>query len=477
MRYYALVVFLVATGLTLGGCGKKTEKTDKAEKAEKSEKSEPVAVDEPTEEKAEEPAEKAAPEKAEEPKAEEPKAEEPKAEEPKAEAPKAEAPKAEAPKAEEPKAEAPAAKVGELVGKGAAAVEAVKAATDTKGEALSPAEYEKLVLALAACKITERGIDWKCAELKALNKARNAKTSLKDAAGIWSGLGRKHIAHANPAVRYKSTQLMSSFFGAGNDTQKVVMERITKEEHPAVLRQLVNVVGSRGKSNPAIAKMLLANADHKEPVVRKECISWLTTSFNEGVEGRLEKVIEKMTKDKDVEVQAYACERAGGLGDDKLIPIYEKLTADTSNEKLYAGCMKGLLNTWFSYPFFNTSNEKGYKLFLERLKAEPRSKNVPPWTIMSSFQPFERDSRGLKAWKEKVKFFKADEVIEAVKSVVEDEKANWMARNGGVKSMLALGAPKATFEAMVKACTGDDGKPTCNSWVHKSLTEAVGKAK
>ncbi len=361
--------------------------------------------------------------------------------------------------------------VDTLVEKGRGAVDRAKALSDTKGKALTPAQYEKLLLALAECKVTDDGIDYKCDAYKKIQKARNAKTTLKDMAGAMSGLGKKHLGHKHPAVRIRAAQMMSSFLGSSEETRKIILATIAKEKHPAVVAALMEVVGSSGSKDPAVGKMLLAKADDPSPVVRRKAIGWLTSSWSKKVAGRIAKLKEKMEKDPDPKTQQAACSQAGKTGDDQLIPAYTKLTKDDKNPDLYSACMKGLLEMFASYPFFETHSEKAYKLFLKRLGDKPRSEKRPPWSIMSSVGHLGDKRDKLKKWRANAPWFKAADVIKALEAVVKDEKANWMARTGAVKSILALGAKKAQLEALEKACKD------CNNHVKKSLKDAVGKAK
>ena len=43
---------------------------------------------------------------------------------------------------------------------------------------------------------------------------------------------------------------------------------------PAVLRAMIEVVGSKGKANPEIGQMLVEKADHESPIVRKTALLW-----------------------------------------------------------------------------------------------------------------------------------------------------------------------------------------------------------
>ncbi len=373
-----------------------------------------------------------------------------------------------------PAADAPALPVpDELAKKVQGVADKAAALADVEAPALTAEQYEALLLGLGGCKVTDSGhIEPACPALKEFDQARRAKTALKDLAGMMGPLGRKHIGHESAAVRVKAAQLMGSMFGADAGTQQVILEAIGKELEPAVVRAMLEVVGSRGKANPEVGKLLLAQAGHASPLVRRAALGWLATSFNQGLPGGVEKLIAAIEKDPDPEVRRFACENAGKLADDKLLKIYERGTADTKDPKLYAACMRGLVRMWLFFPFFENANRKAYELTLKRLAARPRSKDLPPWTLMNEFRHLGQDSDKVKAWKAKAAWYDQAKLVAAIQQVVEDPAANWMARNGGVESLLGLGAPKATFDAMLGKC-GD----RCDAQVKRKLEEAAAKAK
>jgi hypothetical protein len=105
--------------------------------------------------------------------------------------------------------------------------------------------------------------------------------------------------------------------------------------------------------------------------------------------------------------------RAGRLGSDEPVALYEKLTApgprDRDRRELYAACMEGLARMFHDHPSFETANEKAYQLFLRRLDERPRTEHSPPWTVMSWFCYFshEADPAKLAAWKQRATWFDA----------------------------------------------------------------------
>jgi hypothetical protein len=339
--------------------------------------------------------------------------------------------------------------------------------------ALTPEKYEQMLLAMAACEIKERNLDPNCPQKQEFDKLRSRNTSLKDLAGLNSGLGQKHIRHESPAVRLWAAGMTGSVFGANPESQKVVLEAAAQEQHPAVLRAMLDAIGSRLGANEGIYELVTRSVEHPEEMVRVEAVSNLT-AWGEKKEGALEKVLWVIENDPSPKVRQFACESVGRMEDERALPLLEKLTADPATDKsLYAECMDGLVKMFAGYPKPDEPSEKAYRLVLARLAAEPRTADRPPWGIMSSFRSVVSDNPNdsfHKKWAEKATWFKADELIEALGKVVADRNANWMARTGAVETMQKLGAPKTAFESLLQGYAEASGS---DSHVKKKLDEAV----
>ena len=350
------------------------------------------------------------------------------------------------------KAEGAAAEVSGKIAEAAGMLE--------KGGPISAAEYEKLILAHASCKVTDNGIDSKCDAVKNL-RARTKRGQLaKGVLGGNAGLGRKLIGHEAPAVRIKAANMMGSMLGTASKSQDVIVEAAAKEKHPGVLKAMIRTVRNDGAKNEKVGKMLLGFADHDNAMIRKEAVYALSSSWNKELEGGPEKLISMMKDDKDMEVRKAACEYAGGLGD----------------EKLWGDCFEGLVSMWADYPLYGTSNQDAYKLTLKLMNDKPRTENIPPWTAMSEFGHLgSTTNKKVGEWKSKATWYKEDDVKKALSAIVADGDANWMARTGATKSLAKLGTSKADLEKLRKGL-GD--KPTGkDSHVAKELDKAIAAAK
>lgn len=321
---------------------------------------------------------------------------------------------------------------------------------------LDMATYKKLLLDHAQCEIQNDAIDPKCPAVKALQDAMSGSRMAADLAGGAAALGKELLGHESPAVRIKAAGLMASIMGTSAESQELIVEAAKKEKHPAVLRAMVRTVANDGAKNPKVAEMLLSMASHESPTVRREVVFALSSTWNREMKGGPEKLAEMMEKDADMEVRKAACEYAGRLGDEKLIPAYTKLTADP-DEILRGSCLKGVVAMWWSFPFHDTTSQKAYKLTLSVLKKKPRTKNFPLWTVPGTFKSINADK--FAEWQKKAPWYKQAELMAVLTDLVKDGNVNWLGRVGAVESLAKLGAKKAELEKLRKSFgepKGDD---------------------
>ncbi|MCC6215501.1 MAG: HEAT repeat domain-containing protein [Polyangiaceae bacterium] len=336
---------------------------------------------------------------------------------------------------------------------------------DPKAE-LSEELYDRLVAGMAECTLVGPAVDPKCAGYDRFRRARSRAAAQKNLGTLNANVGRKHIGHASAAVRLQAAQLLQSAFGVDASAQGAVVEAGKKETEPAVLAAMLRVVGSRHKQAEDVKALLLQMADHADETVRKEALSWFLTSFGEGVPGTFEKVLERMEKDPSVTVRAFLCDRLYGSGDERALPVFEKLLKDKETPKqVYDGCWSGLIKSWTGFPRPSNPSKKGYELTLSILEAKPRTGERPSWSGLANLRAaqteFRPNDKFGTEWFEKVKpWYKRDRLLKVLEDLVTDPKANWMARTGAVDVMKELGAPKAVFERLLKkyekADKGDD---------------------
>ncbi len=374
-------------------------------------------------------------------------------------------------------------KVGKIAGKIPGAPDLVDKAKDLKataegmakeGASLTLDQYEALLVGLSACQVDDRGIDRKCEAWAKYNEARkNRRDLIKAAGGGLSNLGKKHISHESPAVRLQAATLMGSLFGASQESQQAIVDAAKKETVPGVLKAMLRTVSSSISKNPAVLALMMQYTSHENAQVRKEVVSALTSSWSKGTEGTLEKAMQMVEKDADEDVRRYGCSRLGARGDERALPLLEKLTADASKDpRLYADCMRGLIGMWSSPIVHDAPSKKAYELTLKRLKQTPRSEHMPAWASLSSMMWAKNDK-----FQQRADWFKKDELLTALSEIVKDRGAYWMARTSAVDTMKELGADKPMLETLKATYADAKDKPGQDKHVLDKIEKALSASK
>ncbi len=331
---------------------------------------------------------------------------------------------------------------------------------------LTPEIEEQFLQELKDCKVDDSGVDSTCEAQKRWAKSRSHKSLVKAAVGS-SSLGAKYIGDASPAIRLTAAGLMGSLFGADAKSLEIVVDAANKEAIPGVLAKMINTVGSKVKDD-SVRTLVMKSTDHESERVRTESLSWLTTSFATGVDGAWEKTVEKLDKDPSIKVRAFVCSRLYGTSDERAVPILDRYLSDKSTPNdLYKGCFDGATSTWTGFPKPAKPSKKGYEVSMRHLEEVPRTKERPPWSSISTLRSANTDVKPTDTfgtrWVENVKgWYKQDRLLKALEALVGDSNANWIGRTSAIDAMKELGAPKATFERMLKkfekADKGDDSQ-------------------
>ncbi len=353
------------------------------------------------------------------------------------------------------------------------AAKGVEALAKGDGQGITVEAYEALMLKLTECEVTDSGIDRKCPAYKALRETRkNRGTLVKDWGGAMAGLGKKHIAHAHPAVRIQAASLMGSIFGTSADSQNLIIDAAKAEKHPEVLKQMLRTVASAIAKNDAVRELMLANAGHADPKVRMEVVSALTSTWAKGTTDTLEKAMELVEKDPEADVRNYACRRLGERADERVLPLLTKLTKTPGEDgKRYSACFRGIISMWSSPVAHAKPSEQAYRLTLALLKKTPRSNVHPPWTAIPAME-WAKQAR----FQENAPWFKKQALIDVLGSVVGDKDANWLARSSGVDAMTKLGAQKADLEK-AKAAYGKADPVGTDKRIVDKLDKAIAELK
>lgn len=335
--------------------------------------------------------------------------------------------------------------------------------------ALSDDEYRKLVLAYAECAINEDGsVDRDCPAVKAKRDAVSGKTFVSNLAGGRQALGVELLEHPSPAVRLEATKLVGSILGLG-DLRARVLAFAQKETHPAVLAELIAIIGSSAHKEPPVAALMERHAGHESALVRKAVVSAWATRENQQVAATRERAHAMTRSDASDDVRAAGCTELGETGHAEHMPLYRAMLADTSlAESLRVACLNGLVQMWFDWPFLRNGNEEAYRLTLAMWNATPRT------SLRSLRIPgFHHEPHGFAEWRARATWFDPTEVRSALVELVADPAVDWMVRTGALRNVVHLGASREELTALRGRISAG---PSGSSFVIKDLDAAIAKA-
>jgi len=323
--------------------------------------------------------------------------------------------------------------------------------------ALEP--YERIVRNIEKCTLEGNAITQTCPAMQSFQSEMAGVSP-----DIQIKVGEKMIGHASPAVRVQAATMMR-VRGQLTPASLAAIEKVARgERDPRVLEAFIRIAGKQGAANPSAAALLLTAAGHADTGVRLDAIEAIAAVENRGMHGAAEKLVALAETDSDPRVRRAACEQAGRLGTDTVLPLYERTTANVTDPDFYAACMEGLAAMFHNAPRFDTASEGAYRLFLRRLEETPRSEHSPPWTVMSTFCYFthEADLDKLAAWKQRATWFDANEVKRVLTGVIVDRAVSEQARLAAIESLVGLGVTPAETATLRAKLTLPADKPVAD---------------
>jgi hypothetical protein len=292
--------------------------------------------------------------------------------------------------------------------------------------ALEP--YERIVRGFDQCALEGNQIVSTCPARAAFeSEMRGVSTAIR------AKVGAKMIAHASPAVRVQAASMVAL---------SVLAQAAKSEADPRVLEAFVRIAGKQATQDRDASALLLAAARHHDSGVRLDAVDAIAA--NGTMPGAAEALVALAETDADPTVRRAACEQAGRVGSDVVLPLYERATQAATDPNLYAACMQGLAARV-------TASEPAYRLFLRRLGETPRSEHTPPWTVMSLFCDLAPDQRP--AW------FDAAEVRRVLASIITDHAASMQARSAAIESLAGLQATPVELLNLKKSLAAPADKP------------------
>jgi hypothetical protein len=332
-------------------------------------------------------------------------------------------------------------------------------------DAMVPVEYEALILSFGKCEMQDGKPDVKCISHKAVPKHRKArKMDGKDVYGVH----KKMIRHKHPAVRgYAYDQLEN----LEDEAQiKEILEQMKNDKDSYVLSRGIRAMKNSLKHSKDLTDFVKGNIKHEHKDVRISVANAMGSKWNKDVEGLVDGLRTLLT-DTDVDVRKTACQMAGSLGNDTIVPDMVKVI-DNNEDKAQGECAKALVAMWYDFPAHENTSEAAYKAYLDYLKKAPRTANLPEWQAITNLK--NTGKAKFDAWKAKATYFKAEELVAALADIAKDDAASKLARTNAI-DVIAVHGTKADLEGMkdaIAASTSKDAKA-----VQESLNKAISKAK
>lgn len=317
-----------------------------------------------------------------------------------------------------------------------------------KGEGLREAHYEALMLDLASCEIDAKHgfLERDCPSLERLTQVRKKHNRhIKNMTAMWSRIGQKHLGHPSPSVRLYAVQKLGSLFTVNEAGQKILLTAAAKETSPAVLITMVRTSRNAMGKHESMSKFVLEHSRHDDVGVRREALLALVSPWAMGTEGTLERAMEMIRTDPEMEIRKLGCAGIGARADDRALPLLEEYTAWPAKEKeLYDECYRGLVEMWAARVVHKRPSEAAYKLTLERLEQKPRTQQHPSWKIVSSL-----GIGGREQFLERAPWYEPKRMNALLSDLIGDENFNWLGRRSAIDALVLAGASSAQLKEVL----------------------------
>ncbi len=330
-----------------------------------------------------------------------------------------------------------------------------------KKPTLDPVAYEALILAHKDAKPDPASffrLDAKAPSVKALSQIRS-KYNLPSSDVFIDRL----LANPSPSVRAKAVTLLGgSLFGTTAAHRAKVKELIAKETDDAVIGTIVSTFANDGAKEPEIGAFLVKCLSSENPAVRRAVVVFSTSSWNFKTPGLSEKIAELILTEKDAKVRNDFLERAGSLGKDVIFESYNKVLDGTEAADIKAKALSGLLKMWWSFPLYNTYNEKAYRktlAYIPLIKDEAVNKKLF-YVLGSALGQKASSVRTLDEYAKNAPWYKGDEVRKVILPLVDYTNMDTMTRAKLLKALNLHGAPKKEVAPLVQKRIDDPATKT-----------------
>ena len=372
-----------------------------------------------------------------------------------------------------------AASLPEAQGTAALAQEAVQNMASSKP--LEQQHYEALLLQLESCPIDPKlgYIKMECEALQALTRSRTyMNRRVANMGTMWEALAHKHMAHPSEGVRLHALQLLGPKFVETPRGQKLLVEAGEQEESVPVLLSMVRLARNGIGEHAALAKFVMDQSRSEHVPVRREALIALTSSWAIKAEGTMERALEMIASDPDVELRQIGCVNLGARADDRALPLLEQMTAwPAAQPELYDSCWRGLVGMWATSVNLKRPSKAAYELTVARLKQQPRGEKNPSWQVAGQFR-----HAWSEAFRERATWFDEPAFGALMVELITDEQWNWLGRRSALGSYVeGTRMSSAQLEAFRKKHFNDglitEQTPEKQAFMIRQLAEQLERVK
>lgn len=226
-----------------------------------------------------------------------------------------------------------------------------------------------------------------------------------------------------PQVRgYAASSVSTMFTGLSEGDRARCLKLIETETDDYVLLCLTKALYNSANEDPKIGEFLLKMADDDNAIIRENGVLGLTSYWSIGVDGAVEKVIERMN-DENMSVREVACMYCSGLEDTRVIEPLKAILDNPDEAELHPECLQAMIDFWYDYPFFKDTNEEAYQITMDYLRRVPRTKTMPKYKGFYDLESGTTTDAYI-AWKETATYFDTNELFDVMVDILKDENAD-----------------------------------------------------
>lgn len=337
--------------------------------------------------------------------------------------------------------------------------------------AVTAIEYEALLRSIEKCEVDDKKLNLpnNCVAITAIKKF-NADDAFVMATGVDVGEIKGQLLNSNlPKLQSWLIPQMGTLYGVKEEKRNFLLGIGKTATDPLLVKTLISTL-SNEMSDKNVATYMLSHADNKNPVVRQMVAISVTSSWSKNVDGIVDIAL-KFLKDEDEGVRKTACNRLGGLEDEKVIEPIVAILKDREQVTMHGDCMGSLYTLWYDYPFHAKTSAAAYKATVNYLQQKPRDDKFPAWTSVGKIKSINKSK--IEAWKTKATYFKVDEYMALMSDIATDSDFNWIGRNAAI-DIVATWGTKVNLEAIKAKLAADTSKHA--SLVLKAVDKAIAAA-